>query len=108
MNGLTLPSIDGKRSAGCVIGRVAGQIQGGADDLFRQGHLRELVRRLAPAAGIETWTELSPHSLRHSAITLALEVGDTLSDVQEHAGHTDPRTTGRYDHAWDTLGRNAA
>jgi integrase/recombinase XerD len=75
---------------------------------LRQGHLWELVRRLARAAGIETWQELSPHSLRHSAITFALDAGTTLRDVQDYAGHKDPRTTRRYDHARDSLDRNAA
>jgi site-specific recombinase XerD len=75
---------------------------------LRQGHLWELVRRLARTAGIETWQELSPHSLRHSAITFALDAGATLRDVQDYAGHKDPRTTRRYDHARDSLDRNAA
>jgi site-specific recombinase XerD len=75
---------------------------------LRQGHLWELVRRLARAAGIETWDQLSPHSLRHSAITLALDAGATLRDVQDYAGHKDPRTTRRYDHSRDNLDRNAA
>jgi integrase/recombinase XerD len=75
---------------------------------LRQGHLWELVRRLAQAAGIEAWAELSPHSLRHSAITFALDAGAALRDVQDYAGHRDPRTTRRYDHSRDSLDRNAA
>jgi site-specific recombinase XerD len=75
---------------------------------LRQGHLWELVRRLAHAAGIETWDQLSPHSLRHSAITFALDAGVTLRDVQDYAGHKDPRTTRRYDHSRGNLDRNAA
>jgi integrase/recombinase XerD len=75
---------------------------------LRQGHLWDLVRRLARTAGIETWEELSPHSLRHSAITFALDAGATLRDVQDYAGHKDPRTTRRYDHSRDSLDRNAA
>ena len=66
------------------------------------------MRRLAREAGIETWAELSPHSLRHSAITFALDTGATLRDVQDYAGHKDPRTTRRYDHARESLDRNAA
>ena len=38
---------------------------------LRQGHLRELVRRLARTTGVGAWEQLSPHSLRHSAITFA-------------------------------------
>ena len=60
---------------------------------LRQGHLWELVRRLARTAGVGAWGQLSPHSLRHSAITFALDVGASLRDVQDYAGHKDPRTT---------------
>jgi site-specific recombinase XerD len=67
-----------------------------------------LVRRLARAAGIEHWAALSPHSLRHTSITLALDAGATLRDVQDFAGHRDPRTTRRYDRSRHSLDRNAA
>jgi len=73
-----------------------------------QAALWKLVRRLARAAGIPSWERLSPHSLRHTAITLALDAGAHLRDVQDFAGHRDPRTTRRYDRARDTLDRNAA
>ncbi len=62
---------------------------------LRQGHLWELVRRLARTAGVGAWEQLSPHSLRHSAITFALDAGASLRDVQDYAGHKDPRTTRR-------------
>jgi site-specific recombinase XerD len=75
---------------------------------LRQGHLWELVRRLARTAGAGGWEQLSPHSLRHSAITFALDAGASLRDVQDYAGHRDPRTTRRYDHSRDSLDRNAA
>jgi site-specific recombinase XerD len=75
---------------------------------LRQGHLWELVRRLARTAGVGEWEQLSPHSLRHSAITFALDAGASLRDVQDYAGHKDPRTTRRYDHSRDSLDRNAA
>jgi len=75
---------------------------------LRQGHLWELVRRLARSAGVGAWEQLSPHCLRHSAITFALDAGASLRDVQDYAGHKDPRTTRRYDHSRDSLDRNAA
>ena len=75
---------------------------------LRQGHLWDLVRRLARTAGIGAWERLSPHSLRHSAITFALDAGASLRDVQDYAGHKDPRTTRRHDHSRDSLDRNAA
>ncbi len=75
---------------------------------LRQGHLWELVRRLARAAEVGPWEQLSPHCLRHPAITFALDAGVSLRDVQDYAGHKDPRTTRRYDHSRDSLDRNAA
>lgn len=52
---------------------------------------------VANRAGITK--RLSPHSLRHGFVTLSLEAGATLTDVQDAAGHADPRTTRRYDRA---------
>ncbi len=95
----------GLDSAAALTGPLLATATGGR---LRQGHLWELVRRLAQAAGIEAWAELSPHSLRHSAITFALDAGAALRDVQDYAGHKDPRTTRRYDHSRDSLDRNAA
>ena len=66
------------------------------------------MRRLARTAGVGAWEQLSPHSLRHSAITFALDTGASLRDVQDYAGHKDPRTTRRYDHSRDSPDRNAA
>ncbi|WP_445189233.1 tyrosine-type recombinase/integrase [Pseudonocardia sp. Cha107L01] len=73
-----------------------------------QAALWHVVRRLARAGGIEHWAALSPHSLRHSAITLALDAGASLRDVQDFAGHRDPRTTRRYDRSRHSLDRNAS
>ena len=36
------------------------------------------------------------------------DAGAPLRDVQDYAGHKDPRTTRRYDHSRDCLDRNAA
>lgn len=64
-----------------------------------------IVRRLAKKAGIDK--RISPHSLRHSFITAALDAGVPLRDVQEAASHADPRTTMRYDRARQSLDRHA-
>jgi integrase/recombinase XerD len=58
-----------------------------------------LVRRLARQAGIRSWAQLNPHSLRHTHITHARDEGVALEVVQETAGHKDSRTTLRYDRA---------
>jgi site-specific recombinase XerD len=89
----------------CLTGPLLATATG---DRLRQSHLWDLVRRLARAAGIPAWEQISPHSLRHSAITFALDAGVALRDVQDYARHKDPRTTRRYDHARDSLDRNAA
>ena len=70
--------------------RTAGPIfQGrGRERLGRTG-ANYILNRVANAAGIDK--HLSPHSLRHGFVTLSLEVGATLTDVQDAAGHADPR-----------------
>ena len=65
-----------------------------------------IVRRLAKRAGISK--RISPHSLRHSFITAALDAGVPLRDVQIAARHADPRTTTRYDRARHNLDRHAS
>jgi integrase/recombinase XerD len=50
---------------------------------------------------------ITPHSLRHSAITVALDAGIGLRDVQDFARHEDPKTTRRYDRARNPLNRHA-
>lgn len=66
-----------------------------------------MVRRLARDAGLDCVDRLSPHSLRHAFVTLALDAGVSLRDVQDAAGHADPRTTRRYDRARHNLDRAA-
>jgi site-specific recombinase XerD len=65
-----------------------------------------IVRRLSKRAGISK--HISPHSLRHSFITAALDAGVALRDVQIAARHSDPRTTTRYDRAKNNLDRHAS
>ena len=65
----------------------------------------KVVRRLARTAGIEH--VVSPHSLRHGFVTAALDAGVPLRDVQDAAGHADPRTTRRYDRGRHSLERAA-
>jgi len=62
-----------------------------------------LIRRLAYSAGISK--PISPHSLRHTYVTLSLDAGVELRDVQDGAGHADPRTTRRYDRGRNSLDR---
>lgn len=50
---------------------------------------------------------LTPHSTRHTFITLALDAGAPLHKVQVAAGHADPRTTERYWRTQQNLDDNA-
>ena len=63
-----------------------------------------MVTRIAKAAGIPR--HISPHSLRHAAITNALDAGVPLRDAQILARHADPRTTEHYDRARGNLDRH--
>lgn len=65
-----------------------------------------IVARLTQAIGCSK--HITPYSLRHSAITAALNAGVSLRDVQEFARHADPRTTVRYDRARHSLDRHAS
>lgn len=64
--------------------------------------LRKLARRAVP----EKAGSIHPHDLRHAFVTLSLDAGASLRDVQDAAGHADPRTTRRYDRARHNLDRH--
>ncbi len=63
-----------------------------------------IVEKLARRARIAK--HITPHSLRHSFITAALDAGVPLRDVSIAARHADPRTTTRYDRARHDLDRH--
>ena len=50
---------------------------------------------------------VSPHDLRRTAITRALDKGLTYRQVQMMSGHKDPKTVMRYDHGRENLEQNA-
>ncbi|WP_204077365.1 tyrosine-type recombinase/integrase [Planotetraspora phitsanulokensis] len=70
--------------------------------------ITKLIRRIARQADIPSWSQLTPHSLRHSFATLSLDAGAALRDVQDAMGHADPRTTRAYDRARYSLDRHPA
>ena len=63
-----------------------------------------MLQRTAKTASIPR--HISPHSLRHAAITNALDAGVPLRDAQILARHADPRTTEHYDRARGNLDRH--
>ena len=64
--------------------------------------INDIVSRLGKAIGIN----ISAHYLRHTAITLALELGDPLQKVQSYARHASANTTIRYFHDRQLLEKN--
>src|SRR5215211_6969490 len=64
-----------------------------------------IVARWADYGGIG---KLSPHDLRRTAITRALDQGLSYRQVQMMSGHKDPKTVMRYDHGRENLELNAA
>lgn len=55
----------------------------------------KVIARLGREAGLAR--PLSPHALRHTFATLALDAGVPLHVVQDGCGHSSPTTTRRYD-----------
>lgn len=82
--------------------RPEGPLLGGMDR-FRAFRL---VAQLGKEAGLIQ--KLTPHDLRHGAVTCALEAGEPLHRVQQLARHASPVTTQRYDHSRDRLDSSAA
>lgn len=63
-----------------------------------------IVRKWGDLGGIG---KLSPHDLRRTAITKALDQGLSYRQVQMMSGHKDPKTVMRYDHGRENLEQNA-
>lgn len=59
------------------------------------------------AAEVAPGQRIGPHSLRHTAATLALDDGRPLQEVQLLLGHSTPAMTSRYDQARAGRGRGA-
>lgn len=68
------------------------------------GDMARMVKRRMRDAGLPT--RLSPHSFRVATITDLLSQGVPLEDVQNLAGHSDPRTTRLYDRRKRAVTRN--
>ena len=93
-----LEACRGQRTSGPLIRRPVSGRPIDRRDVYR------MVARVAKTAGIPR--HISPHSLRHAAITNALDAGVPLRDAQILARHADPRTTEHYDRARGNLDRH--
>lgn len=59
--------------------------------------ISRLIKNIYIKAGFNS-TSLTAHSLRHTSNTLLFKAGADLYEVQQHARHTDPKTTEIYLH----------
>ncbi len=66
--------------------------------------VQKIVRRWADYSRLG---DLSPHDLRRTAITRALDSGLTYRQVQMMSKHKDPKTVMRYDHGRENMEQNA-
>lgn len=68
--------------------------------------IQRIVTAALEAAGLKE-ERITPHSLRHTAASLAIAAGVSLCAVQAMMRHNDPRTTARYVHLRGRLKRSA-
>ncbi len=89
-----------------IYGRTSGPIFliRGQIRMDRRGADR-VVKRLCKEAGITK--KITPHSFRHSFITLSLDAGVSQRDIQNSVGHADPRMIAYYDRNKNSLPRHA-
>ena len=89
-----------------IYGRTSGPIFliRGQIRMDRRGADR-VVKRLCKDAGITK--RITPHSFRHSFITLSLDAGVSQRDIQNSVGHADPRMIAYYDRNKNSLPRHA-
>jgi integrase/recombinase XerD len=66
--------------------------------------VQKIVKRWADYSRLG---DLSPHDLRRTAITRALDSGLSYRQVQMMSKHRDPKTVMRYDHGRENMERNA-
>ncbi len=66
----------------------------------------KLIKRYVVALGLDG--NVVTHSLRVTALTTARERGSDIIDLQDLAGHTDPRTTLTYMRSRDRLSKSPA
>lgn len=61
-----------------------------------QHQVYRIVKKVALAAKVPHAEKVSPHSLRHAFVTLSLDAGAMVEDVQDAVGHKSLDTTMRY------------
>ena len=102
---LTAWAIDthlGRRTSGPLFVHLHGQERG--ERMDRKAAAR-VVKRTAKAAGVGK--NITPHSCRHTHITMALNAGSTIRDLTNSMGYADSRQIEHYDRDKDNLARHS-
>ena len=68
--------------------------------------IEKLMRKYVTQIGLDP--AVTVHSLRVTALTTARDRGADIIDLQDFAGHTDPRTTLAYIRSRDRLSKSPA
>lgn len=95
----------------CIYGRDSGPLflmrglNGEPPQRMDRRAADRVVKRMVKAVGINK--RITPHSFRHSFVTLSLDAGATVRDVQNSVGHADPRMVAYYDRNRNSLPRHA-
>lgn len=76
-------------------------------NIMKASNFINSLKYYAERMGIYWSDEMSPHKLRHSCITKALNDGVPIQVVRDMVGHTNMQTTNRYSHSKDDEIRKA-
>jgi hypothetical protein len=91
------PAIDGRERGPLLVNRAGRRMTA--------YNVQYLVAALTRDAGIEV--HLTPHGLRHSAITIGRDAGYRYATCRTSPPHADSKTTRRYDRSRHALNRHA-
>lgn len=93
----------GTRSSGPLFLHQHGQQRG--ERIDRKAAAR-IIARVVKKAGIDK--HITPHSFRHTHITLALNAGVNTRDIVNSMGYADARQVARYDRDKDNVARHSS
>lgn len=101
---LAIPTIEvvGRQTDGRTTGPL---LCGKNGKRLELGAARRILRRLCKTAGIQE--RITPHSLRHSFVTMALDAGIPERDIMASTGHVTPVMVAYYDRNRGAVERNA-
>lgn len=90
-------AVDGRTSGAVLLSRSGAQLD-------RRGAGR-IIAQVVRAAGVDK--RITPHSLRHTLVTMALDAGQTERDIAISTGHADTRMVAYYDRGRENISRNS-